>query len=205
MSQYAVIFAGDIIPGAQLEKVKQGVAALFKTDSGKVEHLFSGEEIVLKRGLESAVAEKYLAALERVGAKASIRDESQPATPEPDLEPAQEPDLAPDPAPAAAAPVAPMTSSELPDGDNPYSDEQDNTDNAARSVVLNAPGDLGALAHAKVETGWDKIVDLPPPPPPKFNFEGLSLAAEGDTLVESKETPPLIIDTSHLTASKAKE
>lgn len=73
--RYSILFAGEILPDFTLDTVKANLANLFKSDLDKIEALFSGQPVPLKRNLESAEADKYLAALQRAGAKVSKQSE----------------------------------------------------------------------------------------------------------------------------------
>src|SRR5437868_3900842 len=72
LSLYEIVFAGEVIPGAQLQLVKNNLAKLFQADDQRIALLFSGRRLVLKSNLEAAAAEKYRATLERAGAKAQV-------------------------------------------------------------------------------------------------------------------------------------
>lgn len=73
--RYSIMFAGEVLPDFTLDTVKANLASLFKIDLDKIEALFSGQPVPLKRNLESAEADKYLAALQRAGAKVSKQSE----------------------------------------------------------------------------------------------------------------------------------
>ena len=77
-AQYRIVFKGELESGMNQQTVKENLAALFKTDTGKIDKLFGGEATVLKRRLTRTEADKYLAALQRAGAKAHKAQE-QPA------------------------------------------------------------------------------------------------------------------------------
>jgi hypothetical protein len=70
--EFDIIFRGDIVFGHQLSDVKMRLQQLFKADAAKVDALFSGRPIPLKRGLDQASAEKYKEALIRAGAQVDI-------------------------------------------------------------------------------------------------------------------------------------
>ncbi len=55
---YDIVFRGDIVLGTPLPKVKENLMRLFKIDAAKVESLFSGQAVVLKRGLDDATVKK---------------------------------------------------------------------------------------------------------------------------------------------------
>jgi hypothetical protein len=69
---YDIIFRGDIVLGHQLAQVKLKLQQLFKVDAAKVDALFSGRPVPLKRQLDQATAEKYRAVLLQAGAQVDI-------------------------------------------------------------------------------------------------------------------------------------
>ncbi len=69
---FDIIFRGDILPGHQLPQVKAQLAKLFKTDTAKVNGLFSGAAVPLKRNVDQALATKYVAALRQAGADVQL-------------------------------------------------------------------------------------------------------------------------------------
>lgn len=70
--QFDIIFRGDIVFGHQLADVKARLQQLFKADAAKVDALFSGRPVPLKRGLDQASAQKYKEALIKAGAQVDI-------------------------------------------------------------------------------------------------------------------------------------
>lgn len=69
---YDIIFRGDIMPGHQLPNVKAKLAQLFKADEQKINALFAGAAVPLKKNLEKVSAEKYQAVLRQAGADVQI-------------------------------------------------------------------------------------------------------------------------------------
>ena len=65
---YQVVFRGQIAPNASLETVKANLAKLFKTDETKIDRLFAGREVVLKKGLGQEEGDRYRALLAKAGA-----------------------------------------------------------------------------------------------------------------------------------------
>jgi hypothetical protein len=98
-NNFEVAFSGQLVAGADPAQVKAKVAVLFKTDVAKIEHMFSGARVVIKKGLDQATAVKYQAAMKSAGAVCEVRDAS--AAEAPASTPAPQPT-----AKAAAAPVA---------------------------------------------------------------------------------------------------
>src|SRR3990167_7467895 len=68
-AKFKIVFNGELMPDALLDEVKDKLAQLFKSDRSKINGLFDGGPIALKRDLSEEEADKYLAALQRTGAK----------------------------------------------------------------------------------------------------------------------------------------
>ena len=82
---YDIIFRGDIVLGHQLAQVKVKLQQLFKVDAAKVDALFSGRPVPLKRQLDQATAEKYRAVLLQAGAQVEICPSSDAAATKPSV------------------------------------------------------------------------------------------------------------------------
>ena len=67
-TRYKIVFDGQLMPEMALDTVKSNLARLFKSDQSKIDALFSGSPVALKRDLAEAEADKYLAALRQAGA-----------------------------------------------------------------------------------------------------------------------------------------
>lgn len=70
--EFDIIFRGDIVLGHQLQDVKQRLQQLFKVDASKVDALFTGRPVPLKRGLDEATANKYRDVLLKAGAQVEV-------------------------------------------------------------------------------------------------------------------------------------
>lgn len=70
--EFDIIFRGDIVLGHQLQDVKQRLQQLFKVDATKVDALFTGRPVPLKRGLDEATANKYREVLLKAGAQVDV-------------------------------------------------------------------------------------------------------------------------------------
>src|SRR5690606_40568336 len=57
-AEFDIIFRGDIVIGHQLQDVKARLQQLFKTDAARIDALFTGRPVALKRGLDQATANK---------------------------------------------------------------------------------------------------------------------------------------------------
>jgi hypothetical protein len=69
-TRYKIVFDGQLMPEMTLETVKENLARLFKSDPAKIDNLFSGGAVALKRDLPASEADKYLAVLQQAGANA---------------------------------------------------------------------------------------------------------------------------------------
>jgi hypothetical protein len=72
MNLYEIVFTGQLVPGAQLDKVQANLGKLFHSDAQRLELLFSGRRLVLKNNLDGEAAEKYRSTLERAGALVEV-------------------------------------------------------------------------------------------------------------------------------------
>ncbi|WP_137820045.1 DUF805 domain-containing protein [Pseudomonas sp. 2FG] len=68
-ARFKIVFTGELMPAVTLDAVKDNLARLFKSDRAKIDGLFSGSAVALKRDLTASEADKYLAALQSAGAK----------------------------------------------------------------------------------------------------------------------------------------
>lgn len=69
---FNLTFSGKLAPGFELAQVKSNLQNLFKIDERKAQALFSGSSIVLKKGLDSATANKYRSVMRKAGAVAFL-------------------------------------------------------------------------------------------------------------------------------------
>jgi hypothetical protein len=71
--KFDIIFRGDVVFGHQLPDVKLRLQQLFKMDSVKIDALFSGKPITLKRDLDETSAQKYKQVLLNAGVDVEVR------------------------------------------------------------------------------------------------------------------------------------
>lgn len=213
MSQktFEVVFSGKLVEGAAPQKVKANVAALFKVEVAKVERLFSGATVSIKKGLDEATAKKYQLALHRAGAITRVVNRAaQPAAPR-----------------AAAAKPAPKQRAAPPPQAAVKKGGSAADVGLQKSVVKQAPAGVGELAGTHIDVPGTVLVahqEIPPPnidtsglsmdkagaeliehevvPEPDFDLAGLTLGAEGEAI--GKETPfvPLKVDVSAMSMDK---
>lgn len=100
MAQVQLIFAGEVLEGFQAAEVRRTVGERLKLDDARLDKLFSGAQVIIKRGLTAPVANQWVAQFRAMGAKLHVRDEPLA------LHPAMATPAAP-PAVSAPAPAAP--------------------------------------------------------------------------------------------------
>ncbi len=70
---YELVFFGKILPGADLQKVRNNAAKLFRAGPEQLDKLFSGSGVVLKNNLNQLTAETYLEKLKTAGLICTLR------------------------------------------------------------------------------------------------------------------------------------
>ena len=182
MSLYEIAFAGQVVPGAPLEQVKENLARLFQADAQRIALLFSGRRIVIKSGLDAAGAEKYRSTMARAGALAIVQA----------LE-VEEVEMAPAPAPVAvAASAAPVAPASVPAA------------GAAARVIprdeyMAAFSDVQAPDFGIAPVGADLQDARADVPAPQVDLSQFSLAPVGSDMGQAKAAPAAPApDTSHL-------
>lgn len=75
---FDLIFQGEIVKNVDEGLARKNVQQLFKIPAAKVDALFSGKPVVLKRGLNMDVANKYRVAIKKAGALVNIVAQAAP-------------------------------------------------------------------------------------------------------------------------------
>lgn len=69
---YRVVFTGEVLEGHDAGDVKRALAALYRADVSKMEALFTGKPVIVKKDVDYETAEKWRRAYERAGAKCLV-------------------------------------------------------------------------------------------------------------------------------------
>lgn len=198
--RFRLSFRGELLDGQDPSAVRGRVAALLKLDEAKVEALFSGRPIVLKRAADRQTAAKYQAAFRRAGAKLRVERAAADA-----------PDGAPAAAPEAPAPRKPTLAERLAAQAEAGSEP---TDNAAEDreapQATPEPEDPGTITWAPTAVPKPEAVAEPVRLEPAAGGtpdpSGLTLAPVGADLVAAHERPvveALTFEVDHLQAEVA--
>ncbi|WP_445941111.1 DUF805 domain-containing protein [Pseudomonas sp.] len=68
-ARFKIVFNGELMPDVSLETAKENLARLFKSDQTRINALFNGGNVDIKRDLSENEADQYLKALQSAGAK----------------------------------------------------------------------------------------------------------------------------------------
>lgn len=191
---YDLVFSGELVRGADPSQSKRNLGNLFKISEAKVDALFSGKAVTLKKNLDFATANKYRVAIKKAGCRVDLVEQKM-STPEPPKakavfnveetapKPLQEPAEIPPQAAVMAEPEPespPLPQVEEIEAAPPP--QEDSTSAASVLSIAPAVGNLVAtdeLEHAE---------------PIEVNVSGISLKPEGGDLLndDEKETIELL-------------
>lgn len=179
--EFQVVFRGELTGERPEDEVKQNLSALFKMPLAKVEALFSGKPIVVKRNLDQATAKKFDAAFRKAGAKCEIRAPGGSAKAQPE--------------PAAARSETTAAPTPSTGGRRPPSVAAAGDPNNTQ-LDIEVPDDLSGL---DVDTSDAPLAPPSERPEPDIDIGDLSVApADSGNLSEREPPPPADIDTSEL-------
>ena len=77
---YKLIYAGEVLEGQHPAVVRKRLATLLKLDDARMDVLFSGKPVVVKKSADDALKARYLTAFEKAGAQ--LRVQAVTSTPE---------------------------------------------------------------------------------------------------------------------------
>lgn len=200
--EFDIIFRGDIVFGHQLADVKLRLQQLFKADAAKVDALFSGRPVPLKRGLDLTSAEKYKDALTRAGAQVDIVAAGE-------TKPASAPIARPVPTPLVSTPVpaaAPLTlaqrleqqaaAAEKEAAEKAAVQLEQKREQEARAQAAAPSGDQNSWSLAPAGTDLLQPTERVTETPVVVDISGLSLRpAESGNILDANEQPPEVIAT----------
>ena len=89
MSMYKLLYAGEVLDGQHPAVVRKRLATLLKLDDERMDVLFSGKAVVVKKSADDALKTRYVTAFEKAGAR--LRVHSLEAAGTDDVTPAASP------------------------------------------------------------------------------------------------------------------
>ena len=207
-SHFRLLFAGKVLEGQHQAVVKKRLGALLKVEGERLEKLFSGSPVVLKKEADKKTAARYKAAFEKAGAKLLIKV----------LPGSDTPDAAP---PAAAHTNAPVAETATPDSASPDSATPDRVAPDTTQGLTALPVGADVLApeerapeqatsvstdHLSMGEVGETLGNASPPPPPAPDVDHLSLGEVGETLADSSSmVTPAAPDVDYLSVGDVGE
>ncbi|MGE4617676.1 MAG: hypothetical protein AAEJ43_11730 [Gammaproteobacteria bacterium] len=203
--QCAVVFKGKLVEGADPAQVRVNLAKLLKADAKRIEAMFSGKTVVVKKSVDEDTAKHYIAVLAKAGAVAAIVDtmaKTQAASKPAAAAPAAEAAKPEQNAPVAAQPVAPARAPAAVDETSRSPPQAIDATMAEPGVILVEPQHVEAphidTAHLDMaEVGAD-LAEYQQVDEPEFDLSAFTLDPPGVILVEPKKITPSDFDTSDL-------
>ena len=188
---YQIVVTGELVDGAYLPEVKVKLAALFKMPAEKLDPLFSGKRVVIKKGLEAEAAGKYVAAVRAAGlicgAEESVAEAAQASEP-------------PRESGVSLAPVG-VTLIDPPPVATPEIDVSTYSLASVGEVLVEPPEILEAdidISALSMDPVGEDLVDHAPPQAPPIDIGDLSVAPVGSQMAEAENVTPAAIDVGDL-------
>ena len=207
-NRFQVVLTGDLLGGADPERVTANLARLFKMPEAKARQLLGGGPRVVKKDADEATARKFQVALRQAGAHCELKPVNPPAAAPEDAGRAAPagtpaPQAPPEPAarPATFEARAPAGGGSNVEPSPVGSAGQDGADlETVGTIRTGGAGFTGAFKVAPVGTDLDPGGRPEPAPAPDVSH--LSMAEPGADLETLKrDEPPVAPDISHLSLS----
>ena len=180
---YQVIFSGEIIEHADIDMVKNNVARVFSLPSDRIDKLFSGKRLVLKKDIDQATAERYKTTLQRAGALCEVEDLAAVTTEE----------TKPDP--------VPVTQAEAPADSPGMSVAEPGSQIGEHQEIPEANIDTSAFDMAEVGISLAEssqvVADV------NIDTSNINMSEVGITLAEPKEVVEADIDVTNIDMAEA--
>ncbi|WP_417546920.1 YjgN family protein [Marinobacter segnicrescens] len=88
--QFKIVFEGRVAEGVSPDQARDNIRTLFSLSDARLEHLFSGQPVVMKSGLDAGAADNYLNRMQRAGivaTRVAMRAPAPAAPPTPPVPP----------------------------------------------------------------------------------------------------------------------
>jgi hypothetical protein len=189
--RFAVVFKGKIVAGADPAVVRENLARLFKINPAKVEAMFSGKPVLIKKDLDRAKAETYELALSKAGAIVELMATPAAAA----AAPAETPSAAHASDNAAQSPTPPPPPPKAPD----LTIAEPGVTLVEHEPVPPAEFDTSQFDLAEVGA---TLTEAKTVTPPEFDTSGMTLDPPGTDLAEPRKVPRADFDTSALSLAQ---
>lgn len=190
MTVFHIVFRGKIAEGFQPDAVKQKMAQLFKVDAARVEAMFTGKPVILRKNCDEETARKLKTVLGKAGAIIEVHPVQATAKPAEQAPKKPNPFLNDDGSPATPPPPAQPAASKP----NPFLSEDGSPAPAAK------PADTGQAGPDILPAGSDLLSaserESALPEPVVVETSHLSASEPGDVLEEKLPVAELDLDLS---------
>lgn len=179
--RFDLVFSGELVRGADLAHAKSNLGKLFKISETKVDALFSGKPIALKKGLDFATANKYRVAIKKAGCRVDLAEVEKPSAPA----------------------VEPATKTDPPSNTNQNTDPENTAPQSLAEKTRSA-----APVENKSDLPLPQVDEAPPEAIENMSQASkteMQLAPVGSPVLleqEKTETPPANIDVSQYSLSE---
>jgi hypothetical protein len=188
---YQIVVTGELVDGTYLPEVKAKLATLFKTPAEKLDPLFSGNRVVIKKGLAAEAAEKYVAAVQAAGLICRAEEIGAEAPPTSTADTASHMSMAP-----VGTTIIDQPTVSAPEIDvSAYTMAPVGETLVAPPEIIEADIDVSALSMGSI---GEVLVEYAPPETPVIDTSDLSVAPAGTQLADEKKATPAAIDTGNL-------
>ena len=184
---YDLVFSGELVRGADPAQARRNIGNLFKISEAKVEALFSGKPVTLKKNLDFATANKYRVAIKKAGCRVDLvekKSEVAQSQPEPSARPQGK-------AVFATSEPNPVSPDKEEVQQSPEEAEISQTNIATKSQIEAAQPQSNSESEAPPLPVVEEVEAAPPPaefPEETTSFtSSLSLAPVQGNLVDSSE------------------
>jgi hypothetical protein len=195
---FQVVFRGEITGDQPVEVVKQQLATLFRMPAERVEALFSGKPVVVKKNIDEATARRLEQAFLRAGAACEVRAPAAASS-----------DAGDGNTPSASAESAGAAGSQVPGAPGPETTTPDTAASGRTGGSIAAAGDPNrtvvdlaipaSFEGLEIDTSDAPLTTPAAKPAPDIDTSELRLAEDdGRPLSEREQPPPADIDTSGL-------
>ena len=180
---YNVYFSGNIMQGQDPEEVRKKIGAMFKLEGSKLERLFIGQPVTIKKDVDMDQAVKYRVAFRDAGALVDIR-----------------------PAEAAqSVPASSPTQNKEPDTQEALTLSPPNSFDLSDCAVPVPPQEIPDISGLTLDKSGGMLDKSSPAEPLEIDTAELELDKPGVTLEQVTPQTPTEFDTSELELNPANQ
>ncbi len=198
---FQILVNGTLTEGAQIEQVKQNIANLFKTNIDKVEPMFSGRKLAVKKNLDKQTALKYKAAINNAGLAAAVAPMKSAAP----SSTTKTGDTSLDNASLAATGSTIDNSPVAAPADIDTSSLMMDSVGETLAEETSIPEPVIDTAQISMGEAGEDVTEYTPPPEPNIDISKLDMGDAGEDVMQYEAVPEANIDISELSMADSGE